>query len=76
MFAAFLEAPGVSGMPSARALAEDTAAWSGVTWGLVSSFVASLMGRVNEVGKYASWIAPPIVGINKQPLNFEYVRFN
>jgi benzoyl-CoA 2,3-dioxygenase component B len=40
------------------------------------AFVASLMGRVNEVGKYASWIAPPIVGINKQPLNFEYVRFN
>jgi benzoyl-CoA 2,3-dioxygenase component B len=40
------------------------------------AFVASLMGRVNEVGKYASWIAPPIVGINKQPLDFEYVRFN
>lgn len=41
-----------------------------------SQFVKSLMGRVTEVGKYANWIAPPPVGINKQPMNFEYVRFN
>jgi benzoyl-CoA 2,3-epoxidase subunit B len=39
-------------------------------------FVASLMGRVVEPGKYANWIAPPPVGINRQPLEFEYVRFN
>jgi len=38
--------------------------------------VASLMGRVVEPGKFAGWIAPPAVGINRQPLNFEYVRFN
>jgi benzoyl-CoA 2,3-epoxidase subunit B len=38
--------------------------------------VASLMGRVVEPGKFANWIAPPAMGINKQPLNFEYVRFN
>jgi len=24
----------------------------------------------------ANWIAPPPVGINKQPIDFEYVRFN
>jgi benzoyl-CoA 2,3-dioxygenase component B len=40
------------------------------------AFVASLMGRVVEPGKFAGWIAPPAVGINRQPVNFEYVRFN
>jgi benzoyl-CoA 2,3-epoxidase subunit B len=40
------------------------------------AFVASLMGRVVEPGKFASWIAPPAVGVNRQPPNFEYVRFN
>jgi benzoyl-CoA 2,3-dioxygenase component B len=39
------------------------------------AFVASLMGRVVEPGKFASWIAPPAMGINKQPVAFEYVRF-
>jgi len=39
------------------------------------AFVASLMGRVVERGRFASWIAPPPVGINKQPADFEYVRF-
>lgn len=40
------------------------------------AFVASLMGRVVEPGRYANWIAPPMVGINRQPIDFEYVRFN
>jgi benzoyl-CoA 2,3-dioxygenase component B len=40
------------------------------------AFVASLMGRVIEPGKMANWIAPPPVGINRQPVDFEYVRFN
>jgi benzoyl-CoA 2,3-dioxygenase component B len=41
------------------------------------AFVQSLMtGRVVELGKFANWIAPPIRGVNNQPLNFEYVRFN
>jgi benzoyl-CoA 2,3-dioxygenase component B len=39
------------------------------------AFVASLMGRVAEPGKFAGWIAPPAVGINRQPVDFEYVRF-
>jgi benzoyl-CoA 2,3-dioxygenase component B len=39
-------------------------------------FVTSLMGRVVEPGKYANWIGPPLSGINKQPLDIEYVRFN
>jgi benzoyl-CoA 2,3-dioxygenase component B len=41
------------------------------------AYVQSLMtGRVVELGKFANWIAPPARGINNQPLNFEYVRFN
>lgn len=40
------------------------------------AFVASLMGRVTEPGKFAGWIAPPVMGINRQSVDFEYVRFN
>ncbi len=40
------------------------------------AFVASLMGRVVEPGKFANWIAPPPMGINKQAIDFDYVRFN
>ena len=40
------------------------------------AFVASLMGRVVEPGKFANWISPPVMGINRQPVDFEYVRFN
>ena len=39
------------------------------------AFVASLMGRVVEPGKFANWIAPPSRGINNMPIDFEYVRF-
>ena len=34
------------------------------------AFVASLMGRVVEPGRFANWIAPPATGINKQPVDF------
>ena len=40
------------------------------------AFVASLMGRVVEPGKFANWIAPPPRGINNLPIDFEYIRFN
>ena len=39
------------------------------------AYVTSLMGRVVEPGKFANWIAPPALGINRQPVEFEYVRF-
>jgi len=39
-------------------------------------YVTSLMKAVTEPGKMAAWIAPPGKGINGQPVNFEYVRFN
>jgi len=40
------------------------------------AYVASLMGRVVEPGKFANWIAPPVMGVNRRPIDFEYVRFN
>jgi benzoyl-CoA 2,3-dioxygenase component B len=40
------------------------------------AFVSSLMGRVVEPGRFANWIAAPVMGINRQPVDFEYVRFN
>jgi benzoyl-CoA 2,3-dioxygenase component B len=39
------------------------------------AFVNSLMGRVVEPGRFANWIAPPARGINNQPIEFQYVRF-
>ena len=66
--------------PDGRVVAE--AEWNAHRDGWLPSpadhaFVQSLMtGRVVEPGKFANWIAPPRVGINNRPLNFEYVRFN
>jgi benzoyl-CoA 2,3-dioxygenase component B len=40
------------------------------------AYVASLMGRVVEPGKFANWIAPPAMGVNRQGADFEYIRFN
>ena len=37
-------------------------------------FINSLMKPVYEPGKYATWIAPPRVGINSKPGDFEYVK--
>jgi benzoyl-CoA 2,3-dioxygenase component B len=37
-------------------------------------FIQSLMKPVYEPGKYAGWIAPPKVGIDNKPGDFEYVK--
>ena len=37
-------------------------------------FIASLMKPEWEPGKYANWIAPPKVGIDNKPGEFEYVQ--
>ena len=37
-------------------------------------FIASLMKQVLEPGQFASWIAPPRVGIDNKPGDFEYVK--
>jgi benzoyl-CoA 2,3-dioxygenase component B len=70
---------GVKVSPEGRVVSE--AEWNAKKdeWlpsGADRAFVASLMGRVVEPGKFANWIAPPVMGINRQPVNFEYVRFN
>ena len=39
-------------------------------------FIQSLMKPVTETGKYASWIAPPKVGIDNKPGDFEYVKLH
>jgi benzoyl-CoA 2,3-dioxygenase component B len=38
-----------------------------------TELVASLMNPETRPGKFAGWIAPPIRGINLQPIDFEYV---
>jgi benzoyl-CoA 2,3-dioxygenase component B len=37
-------------------------------------FIASLMTPVTDIGQFASWIAPPKVGIDNKPGDFEYVK--
>jgi benzoyl-CoA 2,3-dioxygenase component B len=37
-------------------------------------FVESLMRPVHAPGAYASWIAPPLRGIDNRPGDFEYVK--
>jgi benzoyl-CoA 2,3-dioxygenase component B len=37
-------------------------------------FIVSLMKPVTEPGQFASWIAPPRVGIDNKPGDFEYVK--
>ena len=39
-------------------------------------FIQSLMKPCTEPGKYASWIAPPKVGIDNKPGDFEYVKLH
>jgi len=70
---------GVKVSPEGRVLAE--AQWNAqVDQWLPSAsdraFVAGLMGRVIEPGKFANWIAPPVMGVNRQSADFQYVRFN
>ncbi|MGH7045871.1 MAG: benzoyl-CoA 2,3-epoxidase subunit BoxB [Stellaceae bacterium] len=38
------------------------------------AYVKSLMKRVTEPGKIAGWIAPPEIGIDNLPPDYEYVR--
>jgi benzoyl-CoA 2,3-dioxygenase component B len=57
----------------------DDAAWAREKSNYLPSaedgaFIGSLMQPVIERGKFASWIAPPKVGIDNRPGDFEYVR--
>jgi benzoyl-CoA 2,3-dioxygenase component B len=39
-----------------------------------SRFIESLMRPVRERGAFASWIAPPRIGVDNRPGDFEYVK--
>jgi benzoyl-CoA 2,3-epoxidase subunit B len=57
----------------------DDAAWNaGKDQWLPSTadgdFIQSLMKPVTALGQFASWIAPPRVGIDNKPGDFEYVK--
>ena len=41
---------------------------------LDGAFIESLMKPMTETGEFASWIAPPKVGIDNRPGDFEYVK--
>ena len=70
---------GIKVSPSGKPLPREEWDFNADTW-LPSTadraYVTALMGRVSAPGQYANWIAPPLSGINKQPLDIEYVRFN
>ena len=40
------------------------------------AFVRSLMHKVIEPGKMASWVAPPERGINNLPVEYEYIKLH
>jgi benzoyl-CoA 2,3-dioxygenase component B len=55
------------------------AAWEAMRDDLLPSaadgdFIAALMQPVTEPGRYASWIAPPKLGIDNKPGDYEYVK--
>lgn len=39
-------------------------------------YIQSLMKPVSETGEYAGWIAPPRIGIDNKPGDFEYVQIH
>jgi benzoyl-CoA 2,3-epoxidase subunit B len=69
---------GVEVSPDGRVMSETEWAAKVNDWlpsGTDRAFVTSLMGRVVDPGRFANWIAPPVMGINRQPVDFEYIRF-
>ena len=38
-------------------------------------YLLEIMNQVRAPGQYANWITPPKQGINRQPTDFEYVKF-
>ncbi len=57
---------------SADAWAEQSKDWLQNDSDLV--FIRSLMKPCHVQGQYATWIAPPRLGINRQPVDYEYVK--
>jgi benzoyl-CoA 2,3-dioxygenase component B len=71
------EFKGVQATP--KGVLVSDAEWAKVRDGYLPStedgdFIASLMTPVSEPGQFAGWIAPPKVGIDNKPGDFEYVK--
>jgi benzoyl-CoA 2,3-dioxygenase component B len=67
----------VHATPEGRLLNEATWQKEKDKWlpsGEDGDFIQSLMTPVVEPGKFASWIAPPRIGIDNKPGDFEYVK--
>ena len=63
--------------PAGTVMAAETWAANRGDWLPTSAdgdFIQSLMQPVLQPGKYAGWIAPPKVGVDNKPGDFEYVR--
>jgi benzoyl-CoA 2,3-dioxygenase component B len=59
---------------SAEAFAAKKAGW--LPNDADMDFIHSLMTAHHAPGQYASWIAPPRMGINQQPVDYEYVKID
>ena len=71
--------PGIVTTSSSAKTIIDAAAWQRSIDGWLPSkedgdFIVSLMQPVMEPGQFASWIAPPRIGIDNKPGDFEYVK--
>jgi benzoyl-CoA 2,3-dioxygenase component B len=67
----------VRATPAGEVVSQD--AWEAMRDDLLPSaadgdFIAALMQPVTEPGRYASWIAPPKLGIDNKPGDYEYVK--
>ncbi len=67
----------ISATPEGKIISAEEWQANRDTWLPSSSdmdYIYSLMKPEYETGKYASWIAPPRVGIDNKPGDFEYVK--
>ena len=67
----------VRATPAGEVVSED--AWEAMRDDVLPSvadgdFIAALMQPVTEPGRFASWIAPPKLGIDNKPGDYEYVK--
>jgi benzoyl-CoA 2,3-dioxygenase component B len=65
--------------PSGELLSADAWAASAGEWlpnDADMAFINSLMKPCHTAGQYASWIAAPRMGINQQPVDYEYVKID
>ncbi len=69
----------VSVDPAGRTIPRDDWQARSVDWlptGADGDFIQSLMVPCTEPGKFAGWIAPPKIGIDNKPGDFEYVKLH